>query len=103
MRPLGRYQLRIRTLLLIPLVVVFSWWLAIWPSSGSHSGTWPHSTDTKKPIMVIAREPMTEYIDERIHYPNRRHTYVYRALSEAELKAERQAREQAAAHTYAWS
>jgi hypothetical protein len=29
MRPIGRYQLRVRTLLLVPIVVALSCWLAV--------------------------------------------------------------------------
>jgi hypothetical protein len=29
MRTIGRFQLRVRTLLFIPVIVAFSWWLAI--------------------------------------------------------------------------
>ncbi len=97
MRQLGRYQLRVRTLLLIPVVVALSWWLAIWAVNRQSFRDLASFHGYKEAdYESLAREPIPEYINERINYPNNRHTYTYRALSEAELKAERQAREQAA-------
>jgi hypothetical protein len=97
MRPLGRYQLRVRTLLLIPVVVALACWLAIWAvNRQSFRDLAAFHGYKEADYESLAREPIPEYINERIQYPNRRHTFVYRALSEAELKAERQAREQAA-------
>ena len=97
MRQLGRYQLRVRTLLLIPLVVALSWWLAIWAvnrQSFRESASFHAAKETA--YESTAREPIPEYISERINFRMVVTPMSYRAPTAAELKAERQAREHAA-------
>src|SRR5689334_9151948 len=97
MRRLGRYQLRVRRLLLLPPIVAISWWLAIAFVDRQRFEEMASYHAAEEAIYHLeARAPIPAFYAAWVMDRNRRCRYVKRALSEFELTRERQVRQQAA-------
>jgi hypothetical protein len=97
MRRLGRFQFGVRRLLLLPAIVAFSWWLAIEAIEGQ--SRWEvvrYHEHEEAAYDSIARQPLPRFVSVRLPYPICFGEEPTRPPDEAELRAERQAREQAA-------
>jgi hypothetical protein len=97
MRRLGRFQFPVRRLLLLPAILAFSWWLAIEAIEGQSLRELARCYEHEEAAYEsMARAPIPEYYWEDDGCFTRGFTGRKRSLTEAELKAERRAREQAA-------
>jgi hypothetical protein len=97
MRRLGRFQFGVRRLLLLPAIAAFSWWLAIEAVEGQ--SRWEvvrYHEHEEAAYDSTARRPLPESVPVRPPYEGFFEQDIRRPPSEAELRVERQAREQAA-------
>ena len=96
MRRLGQYQLRVRTLLLIPIIVAFFLWVAIRALERQSLLEWASYHEEREAAYESkARAPIPERCELWIMHRNHLGTQFGRALTEAELRDARQARQQA--------
>src|SRR5690242_4740621 len=98
MRQIGRYQLRVRTLLLIPTIVPLSWWLAV--QAVDHCDDYQHraALHQKEALFCrgIAQSPIPDIIvDYTLGVGDRRCSGRDRPMSEAEKTEARRFRERA--------
>jgi hypothetical protein len=97
MRRLARYHMRVRWLLLLPPLVAISWWLSIALVDRQPLRELASYHATEEAVYQLkARAPIPPFYAVWAMDRNRRCTYFTRALSEPELRKERQVREQAA-------
>jgi hypothetical protein len=94
---LGRCQWRVRRLLLVPAIVAFSCWLAIGAVDRQQFRELASEHEIKEAACeAMARAPIQEYEESWAMDIHRHCTHIKRALTEAELKDQRRARQWAA-------
>ena len=98
MKQIGRYQLRIRTLLLIPTIVPLSWWMAV--QTVDHGDDYQQRAATHEKEASswqrVAESPIPNTIvDFTLGVGDRRCSGRDRPLNEAERLEERRHRERA--------